>query len=724
MTRKRSRAPRPVEAAASAAPPHVAVPWIVFGIALALRLLHVWQMRDTPFFATLMGDARGYDRWAQEIAGGDWMGRDVFYQAPLYPYFLGALYRMFGRDLLIVRVVQAVIGAAGCAALAAAGQRWLTPAAGAVAGLMLALYPPAIFFDGLIQKAVLDVFFVCVSLALIAHLDRGGARAIWWVGLGLTLGALSLTRENALVLVVLVLGWAAWSGPRAMRVAASQRSGLQAVALVLLGLAVVLGPVALRNYRVGGGFYLTTSQFGSNLFIGNNPRADGSYVSLRAGRGSPDYERLDARTLAEQASGRPLTPGEVSSYWAGRTFGYIAEQPGDWMRLLARKARLLISREEIIDTESQESHSEYSWVLAVLGPIWHAGVVLPLAAAGAVVLWPQRRRLWLLFAVAAAYALSVVAFFVVARYRHPLLPFACLFAAAGSVALYTALARRTLHDLRGAVAVAMVVAVASNWPLSTPGSPQAITENNLGTALQEDGRPAEAIDRYKRALAFDPEYLPALNNLGTALRAAGRVDEAVGVFGQALARDGDAASVRYNLGNALMARGDAAGAVKEFEAALAADPRSVEAANNLGQALAAIGDSDRAIEAFRRALTIDDASLIAHRNLANALASKGQAREAATHFERAIILAPADAAIRYDYGSLLLEVGAFEGAATTLREAIRLKSDYAEAHNNLGIALASQGRLADAIVQWREAVRLRPDFADAQTNLRKATMPP
>ncbi len=61
----------------------------IFGLALAIRLLHVWQIRRAPFFSVLMGDARAYDEWAQQIAHGDWLGRGVFYQAPLYPYLLG-----------------------------------------------------------------------------------------------------------------------------------------------------------------------------------------------------------------------------------------------------------------------------------------------------------------------------------------------------------------------------------------------------------------------------------------------------------------------------------------------------------------------------------------------------------------------------------------------------------------------------------------------------------
>ena len=70
---------------------------------------------------------------------------------------------------------------------------------------------------------------------------------------------------------------------------------------VLLGLA----PVAVRNYAVGGGLYLTTSQLGPNFYIGNNPTADGTYRPLRFGRGSAEFERLDATAIAERAQGRP-----------------------------------------------------------------------------------------------------------------------------------------------------------------------------------------------------------------------------------------------------------------------------------------------------------------------------------------------------------------------------------------------------------------------------------
>jgi tetratricopeptide (TPR) repeat protein len=667
---------------------------IIFAIALIVRLLHVWQMRDTLFFSVLMGDSRGYDTWARQLAAGDWMGTEVFYQAPLYPYVLGVIYAFVGRDLLAVRLIQAVLGGVSSVALGYAGWRLVSPAAGLVAGLMLALYPPAIFFDGLVQKSVLDVLFVCLALAIAGTIVAAGGRPRAWLLLGVVMGALSLTRENALALVAVVLVWAASPRPPV------SRWTLAAPATVVAGLAIVLLPVAARNYAVGGGFYLTTSQFGSNLFIGNNPLADGSYMSLRAGRGSPEFERLDATELAEQASGRRLTPSEVSSYWTQRTIAFVRDQPLAWLGLLARKTRLLGSRIEVIDTESQESHAEYSLPLRVLGPLWNFGMLLPLAVAGAWVLWPERRRLWPLYALAAAYAASVILFFVVARYRQPLVPLVMIFAAAGVVSARDVLRAKRVRQLLPLAAAMAASLILAFWPGESGDARRAITENNLGAALQEDA--------------------PALNNLGTALRAAGRVDEAVKVYGQALARDGDAASVHYNLGNALMAQGKAAEAAAEFQLALQANPRFVDALNNLGMAFDAQGRLDEAIDAFRRATLADPQSAVAFANLGKALATRGANREAAAALEQAIALAPANAESHYDLGGLLLESGNFVQATTILREAIRLKPDYAEAHNNLGIALASQGQMADAIREWRKALEIKPDFADAKANLERA----
>src|SRR5262245_60716193 len=119
-------------------------------VAFIVRLVYLWQIRQSPFFTPLLGDSKGYDQWARRIAAGDWVGTDVFYQAPLYPYFMGAIYAAAGHDVLSIRVCQAILGSISCALVAHAAWRLFSRRAGVIAGLLLALYPPAIFFDGLV----------------------------------------------------------------------------------------------------------------------------------------------------------------------------------------------------------------------------------------------------------------------------------------------------------------------------------------------------------------------------------------------------------------------------------------------------------------------------------------------------------------------------------------------------------------------------------------------
>ena len=687
---------------------------VIFLVALAARLIHTWQLRDSPFFDTLLGDANGYDQWAQRLAAGDWIGTDVFYQAPLYPYFLGVVYAVFGHDLLAVRIIQAVIGSASCVLLGQAGARLFSPPVGLAAGLGLALWAPAIFFDSVLQKSVLDIFFVCLSLWLISGMERASR---WrWLGLGCAMGALALTRENALLLIAVAALWAVLK-PFDDRSTTARRT---AVLSFVAGLAIVFTPVVIRNYTVDGGFYLTTSQFGSNLYIGNNPTADGTYASIRFGRGAPEFERTDAREVAEESVGRSLSPAEVSSYWTGRALDFITSQPVQWLKLTGRKILLLFNRAEMIDTESQESYAEYSALLWILGWVTHFGVLVPLAVFGVIATWPDRRRLWIVHALMLAYAASVVMFFVFARYRYPLVPFFLLFAAAPFDPRIRNIVRRAFaHDRAGAVTAALAVvavAVFANWRVLDSTLMMAITENNLGTALLERKQYDQAVGHHERAIALMPTYAPAYNNLGAALRAAGRTDEAIARYRQALELKPDFASASYNLANALLEQGQAGDSAASFRQALKSSPNSVEAHNNLGIALAREGDLAGAIAEFRAALAIDERSVHAHRNLGNMLFDRGDRAEGMAHLERAAQLAPSEPEAVYDIGTIMLQAQNFRAAEARFEAALKIRPDWAEAHNNLGIALANQGRIAAALTHFERAVELSPSLADARTN--------
>lgn len=631
---------RPAGAVPAGVPPAVGAPALaaVFAAAFAVRLVHVWQLGASPFADLLLGDAAEYDRWARELAGGDWLGSEVFYQAPLYPYLLGAVYALLGSDVGVVRVCQAALGAGSAALLAAAGGRFFSPRVGVAAGFALALYAPAIFIDATLQKSVVDAFLLSGLLWLLSRTLDGPPAAGRWVGAGAALGALCLTRENALILVA-ALGLWLWLERRARRGWARQ------AALAALGVGLALGPVAARNAVVGGEWHLTTSQFGSNFYIGNGDGAHGAYRPLRYGRGDAAYERGDARALAEAAVGRDLTPSEVSRYWFGRTLDDVAAAPGRWLGLLARKTALTFNAVEGVDTESQYAHAEHSLPLAATGWLTHFGVLAPLAAIGAAATWPRRRRLLPLYLMFGFYAASVIAFYVVARYRYPLVPLLVLFAAAGGDHLLRA-ARGAAAPRRAPLiaAAALACAVGANWPLLSKDHMRAVTYNNLATAYRERGDLPRAVELYETALSLDADYAQAHSNVGSALAAAGEPERALEHYRRAIAADPDTGDLRFNYGNALLAAERPAEAAEQFRFAVEAWPADAEAHNNLGIALASAGRMADAADAFREAVRLDPAGPRAHRNLAIALEELGDPAGARRHHAEAERLdAPAPA---------------------------------------------------------------------------------
>lgn len=617
-------------------------PLTVFALALAVRLVYLADLRGTPFFDLLMGDAAGYDAWAQRIAGGDWLGHEVFYQAPLYPYLLGLVYALFGRHLDLLRMIQAVMGSAACLAIAAAGARLFGRRAGLGAGLILAVYGPAVFFDGILQKGSLDILLMSGILFSLAVMIRQPFLTGTALSLGAAIGLLALTRENALILLPLVAAWMVLHPSRT----------LKPIVALGVGAFLVLTPVAIRNAAVGGEFHLTTSQFGSNLYIGNNQRATGTYVPLRVGHGSVADERQDAIRLAEEASGRTLTPQEVSRYWTGRAVEWATRNPIDWLRLTGKKVVLAINRAELADTEDINSYGDESRTLRLLNRVFNFGTLAPVALLGIFLTRSRWRELWILYAVAGAYLASVVVFYVFGRYRYPVVPVLVLFAGVAAAELPAWWRSAAARARWTGVAVVLLSAAVSNWPVASDESMRAASQFNVGYALETAGRRDEAIVQYEHALALRPDF-------------------------------GDAHS---NLAALLSMRGDHAGALAHAREAVRLEPEMAEAYNNLGTELAAVGNQDEALRNFARAVGLDSRNAASQANLASALASAGRVVEAEGHFREAVRLDPANAGAHNNLGILLASKGDLGGAVVEFSAAVRLEPGNAGFGANLARA--------------------------------------
>ena len=185
------------------------------------------------------------------------------------------------------------------------------------------------------------------------------------------------------------------------------------------------------------------------------------------------------------------------------------------------------------------------------------------------------------------------------------------------------------------------------WSYTLQGNPDSWTaHDNLGIALRDSGRTAEAIVQYEEALRIRPEEAEVHNNLGVALRDAGRADEAIAQYREALRIQPEYAEADNNLGNALTATGRAAEAIACYREALRLNPGYAKARNNLGSALQRLGQIPEAIIQFEEAVRLAPDDPIAHTNLGVALRDTGRTAEAVAQFEEAARLRAGAAPVR------------------------------------------------------------------------------
>ena len=511
------------------------LPWrrslgLLFGFALLLRAAYLGEATRLDLFWLPVIDAEAYDRWAQELLRSGWLGRGVFYQDPLYPYLLGLLYKLFGRHLLLLGALQAVLDAGSVVLVADIGRRLFSARVGLLAGVLAAVYPVSIFYVAVFEKTAVAGFFLLAAVAALLRVPERPTvpRAL---AAGSLFGAALLLRANVLLFTPFAAVWL-WS-------ATSRFGGVRAAKLVgglAAGAALLVAPVTARNWAVSGDLVLTTAQGGWNFYVGNSPESTGWLSEPQGVRTVPRFEQTENHRRAEDAVGRTLKPSEASRFWLRLALTHIRQDPRRFARLLASKALLLANDFEIVDGYDFYFYRHHSRVLKSLPLGW--GLVLPLGLAG-VALAAARRDVGgpkaLVLAFLAVYAVSVLLFYVVGRYRMPLAPFLLVFAASALAWLWDAVRAREFRRAAAFALVAVPLAALSHRPFGEPNLDGSwfLTAN----ALLEARRPAEALPIYERLLAGNAGRADLAFNRALALARVGRRDEAIRGFRESLLLD-------------------------------------------------------------------------------------------------------------------------------------------------------------------------------------------
>ncbi len=175
----------------------------IFLLALLMRTFYLADWVQSPYFGVPLLDEQYHHDWAMRLATGLGNEAKPFFRAPLYPHFLSLIYFLTDKAspesvALLPRIVQALLGSLSALLTYSLARMLFGSIIGGASGILAAIYPVMIFFDGELLLPPLLVFLnLMYAHALIRAFDGGRFR--WWLITGVAGGLSAITRPNILL---------------------------------------------------------------------------------------------------------------------------------------------------------------------------------------------------------------------------------------------------------------------------------------------------------------------------------------------------------------------------------------------------------------------------------------------------------------------------------------------------------------------------------------------
>jgi hypothetical protein len=381
----------------------------VFGLTFAWRLIALERILHSPYAAPATGDMKFYVDWAGRIAAGQWTDFHAFYGEPLYAYLLAAVFVVASHPLVWMGVLQAIADAVTAVLILKIAQLVLdqSPPRGLFVGLIAALgwvlfTPAAAYCALLIPTSLVVMIWWFVVWWLLRR--RALARSSEWLAASFLVGLSAMISAATLFLLPLLLA------------PLLRRRDFTALAVVV-GIVLGTAPAWAHNLFVAHDSVVLSAHGGLNLWIGNNPEANG-YPKVPAGLPS-DQSLLLARSIqvAEARAGNPLPRSAISQFWSNKAGNYIVSHFSDWLALLALKVRNFWSNFQYDDLSSITALRD----AGVIPPGIRFGLLGALGLPGIVFAARNRQARWIIAAVVMQ-MLALLPVFINERYRLSAVP--------------------------------------------------------------------------------------------------------------------------------------------------------------------------------------------------------------------------------------------------------------------------------------------------------------
>ena len=394
----------------------ISIAALLLRLGVSAELAAINGGNNSVFSPSKLSDLATYMQLARDMAAFQYSG-EFYYQPFYYAVFLPVLYLVSGASIWFVIAVQSLLGAGCCWFAGLSAARLFGRNAGYAAAVLTAISTPLLLYTPFHQNETLQSFNLTLLFYLVLRAMEW-KQLRFWTAAGIMTGIAILTRGNIWILVPGIVLLGVLAGRR--RAVSGRRiaAGLGVFAGLLIAVQL---PFAIHNTRVTGRLSGPSTAADAVLGLGNSQEAPPGGREPGLPAGPMEYPEAWHRMMELSRSGVPV---------AEQMFDWMCREPAAFFELQFRKLLLFWDYREIPNNVSLYGEGEASRILQVL-VFGRSGLLLALALAGIVVLLPRLRLrdslpVRLLFYFIAAYWGATALFYILSRFRAPILPLAAV----------------------------------------------------------------------------------------------------------------------------------------------------------------------------------------------------------------------------------------------------------------------------------------------------------
>ncbi|HPN29845.1 MAG TPA: glycosyltransferase family 39 protein [bacterium] len=461
---------------------------VLFLISAVLNWVLLTQYKRHPLFNFInkVTDSYAFFENGKNLANSGFIGKGKFNQEPGYYYYLAAAIKLFGADVYKIRVFQSITGSL-TVVLVFIFSYFLfdSIAAGLSASILLLFCGAQYYYNFLILRTFLIPFqiFLCLTLLIIFY-KTNNLKALF--SAGLLAGAAFLTRPNSISFIISSI----------ICIIFFYKTNRKKMLLYFIsGIVLIFCILGIRNISAGAGL-LSFSDKGAAEFASGN---------IIESNGVGWIEHPKSNEYAEKHK-------NLSAVIFRVVLDSIKANPAAFIKLQLNKIAAALNNYEIPNNYNFYYFKNYYIPNLKYFPV-NFGIIFIFFAMGIIVLTAKQNNSEFNLIKAAylstlvLYFFSVTSFYVISRFRYPVLVLMIPCAGLGASSFIKNILKRNFVK-SGIQTLAGIAAglIAFYYPVDgfNKNFDAALAYANDGAAYSELNLTGKSIERYKKALDYYP----------------------------------------------------------------------------------------------------------------------------------------------------------------------------------------------------------------------------